>query len=149
MIPGLTLVRKPLETYLIVREDDGDRELTPLECEQLFNAHAAFGRKQAYVPDIIKNAMLVAWNEICGDTHCHPLDIEHGKGKYLTFTPRHWAKLAGDIAAIDIANLFSIPPEDFLVPPTKEQQAYLDHLERTSPSPDPSTMVGGPNKPHV
>jgi hypothetical protein len=36
LIPGLTLVRKPLETYLIVREEDGDRELTATECEKLY-----------------------------------------------------------------------------------------------------------------
>jgi hypothetical protein len=35
MIKGLRVVKKPFETYLIVREDDGDRELTAAECEQL------------------------------------------------------------------------------------------------------------------
>ena len=35
-IPGLTIVRNPMETYLIVREEDGDRELTATECEKLF-----------------------------------------------------------------------------------------------------------------
>jgi hypothetical protein len=64
----------------------------------------------AYVPDIVKNAMLVAWREICGDTGCHPLDIEHGKGKYLTFEPRHWAKMSGDIVAVQIAKLVEAEP---------------------------------------
>lgn len=37
-IVGLTLVTKPLETYLVVREWDGDRELNPAECEKLLGA---------------------------------------------------------------------------------------------------------------
>lgn len=36
-------------------------------------------------------AMLNAWNEICSDTGCHPLDIERRGGK-LYFSPRHWAR---------------------------------------------------------
>lgn len=37
-------------------------------------------------------AMLDAWNEICADTDCHPLDIAH-QGKKLFFVPGHWAAL--------------------------------------------------------
>jgi len=37
-IPGLTVVKKPLETYLIVRETDGDRELTAAECDLIVAA---------------------------------------------------------------------------------------------------------------
>lgn len=37
-------------------------------------------------------AMLDAWNTICADTDCHPLDIERRGGK-LFFTPKHWADL--------------------------------------------------------
>lgn len=37
MIPGLTLVKKPLETYIIVREEDGDRELTRAEWDRAFS----------------------------------------------------------------------------------------------------------------
>jgi len=39
----------------------------------------------------IDEAMQDAWNDICTDTGCHPLDIEHGRGKQLTFKPNHWA----------------------------------------------------------
>lgn len=39
----------------------------------------------------VDEAMQDAWNDICSDTGCHPLDIEHGKGKQLTFRPSHWA----------------------------------------------------------
>jgi hypothetical protein len=55
-----------------------------------------------YIADLVKNAMLTQWNEICGDTGCHPLDLEHGRGKHLTFTPRHWAQAAGDMVASQI-----------------------------------------------
>ena len=37
MIPGLVIVRKPMETYLCVREADGDRELNADECEKLYD----------------------------------------------------------------------------------------------------------------
>jgi hypothetical protein len=39
----------------------------------------------------VDEAMQDAWNDICSDTGCHPLDIEHGRGKHLTFSPNHWA----------------------------------------------------------
>jgi hypothetical protein len=39
----------------------------------------------------IDEAMQDAWNDICSDTGCHPLDIEHGKGRHLTFRANHWA----------------------------------------------------------
>lgn len=39
----------------------------------------------------VDEAMQDAWNDICSDTGCHPLDLEHGRGKHLTFKPNHWA----------------------------------------------------------
>lgn len=47
LIPGLTVVKRPLETYLIVRERDGDRELTRAECGLLLKAAQAFDKLQA------------------------------------------------------------------------------------------------------
>lgn len=41
--------------------------------------------------EAVNEAMADSWNDICSDTGCHPLDIEHGKGKHLTFSPNHWA----------------------------------------------------------
>lgn len=41
--------------------------------------------------EAVDEAMEASWNDICSDTGCHPLDIEHGKGKHLTFSPNHWA----------------------------------------------------------
>lgn len=35
LIKGLKVIKKPSETYLVVRESDGDRELTATECELL------------------------------------------------------------------------------------------------------------------
>ncbi len=40
---------------------------------------------------IVKQAMQDEWEEICADTGCHPLDIEHGRGRRLSFIPLHWA----------------------------------------------------------
>ena len=66
---------------------------------QLAEAKAAQDQLVRYLPDIVKNAMLTMWCHICSDTGCHPLDLEHGKGKLLTFEPRHWAQMAGDMVA--------------------------------------------------
>ncbi len=63
-----------------------------------------------YVPDIVKNAMLTMWNYICDDTKSHPLDIDHGKGKYLTFTPRHWAQFTGEMVQRNLRDLYAAPP---------------------------------------
>lgn len=38
----------------------------------------------------VRQAMLDAWNDICADTDCHPLDITR-HGRKLEFQPRHWA----------------------------------------------------------
>lgn len=61
---------------------------------------------QPYIADLVKNAMLTAWNEICSDTGCHPLDIEQdfeGQKGHLGFEPRHWAQMAGNMVAAQIA----------------------------------------------
>lgn len=60
---------------------------------------------QPYIPDLVKNAMLTAWNEICSDTGCHPTDIKRdfeGKRGNLGFEPEHWAQMAGDMVAAQI-----------------------------------------------
>lgn len=59
-----------------------------------------------YIADLVKNAMLTTWNNICADTDCHPLDLEHGRGKQLIFTPRHWAQASGDMVAAQIEQFF-------------------------------------------
>ena len=40
----------------------------------------------------VAEAMRDAWNTICSDTGCHPLDIKH-QGKELFFEPGHWVDL--------------------------------------------------------
>lgn len=42
-------------------------------------------------PAQVAVAMLEAWDDICSDTGCHPLDIER-RGKNLMFAPGHWAR---------------------------------------------------------
>jgi hypothetical protein len=53
MIPGLTLVRKQLETYLVVRDDAGDRELTDRECAKLWQAANSHDRLLAAAKEVI------------------------------------------------------------------------------------------------
>lgn len=54
------------------------------------------GKGEALPTDAqVAEAMQDAWNDICGDTGCHPLDITQGgkgKGVELTFDPNHWAR---------------------------------------------------------
>lgn len=64
----------------------------------------------AYIPDIVKNAMLTMWNYICDDSKHHPLDIEHGRGKLLTFEPKHWAQFTGEMVQRNIRDLFAPQP---------------------------------------
>lgn len=40
----------------------------------------------------VATAMREAWDDICSDTGCHPVDIEHLGGTKLQFNPNHWAR---------------------------------------------------------
>lgn len=51
---------------------------------------------QAFSHAAIRDAMQSAWDTICSDTGCHPLDIRH-EGKKLFFEPRHWADLVAKL----------------------------------------------------
>lgn len=63
---------------------------------------------ERYIPDIVANAMLTAWNEICSDTGCHPTDIKRnadGKRGHLGFEPEHWARMTGQIVKAQLERL--------------------------------------------
>lgn len=67
-----------------------------IELEPLFNGVAQPSPAQLVLAEMfshsaINEAMQDAWNDICSDTGCHPLDIEQGRSKQLTFSPNHWA----------------------------------------------------------
>jgi hypothetical protein len=47
---------------------------------------------QADLIERLGKAMREAWDEICSDTGCHPLDIYRVTGK-LFFRPNHWVRL--------------------------------------------------------
>lgn len=57
----------------------------------------------------IRSALADAWNDICADTGCHPLDITR-EGRKLYFTPNHWADQASNWAADSILSLFPASP---------------------------------------
>ena len=66
-----------------------------------------FAELERCIPDLVKNAMLTAWNEICSDTSCHPLDMEQdfeGRKGHLGFVPRHWSQMVGNMVAHQIKN---------------------------------------------
>lgn len=98
------------QTALLLREAASElTALPPLRArEEIAEAR--------YIPDLVKNAMLTAWNEICSDTGCHPTDIERnfeGRRGHLGFTPAHWAQMAGDIVAAQIAILSSAAGQEW------------------------------------
>lgn len=53
----------------------------------------------AELQDAIAGAMQDAWNEICADTGCHPLDLVRTKGTRLTFTAGQWARQVAQLLA--------------------------------------------------
>lgn len=82
----------------------------------------------ALLPDFpsasVAEAMQDAWNTICTDTGCHPLDIER-RGKELFFKPGHWA----DLIALFLSRSPSIPSTSQNTPPDWEQdQAETSRL---------------------
>jgi hypothetical protein len=50
---GLTLVEKPFETYLVIRDADGDRELNGTECRELIKAAARIEALEAALREVI------------------------------------------------------------------------------------------------
>jgi NTP pyrophosphatase (non-canonical NTP hydrolase) len=54
---------------------------------------------RAELQDAIATAMQDAWNEICADTGCHPLDIVRTKGRPISFSPSHWASHVAELLA--------------------------------------------------
>lgn len=66
-----------------------------------------------YVPDLVRNAMLTQWNEICSDTGCHPTDIKRdfeGRRGQLGFEPELWARMAGEMVAANIQRALQSRP---------------------------------------
>jgi Lar family restriction alleviation protein len=55
---------------------------------------------------VVGTAMQDAWDEICDDTRCHPLDIEQLGRRRLSFSPGHWAELT----AMRILSALASPP---------------------------------------
>ncbi|NTF87537.1 hypothetical protein G6L46_10415 [Agrobacterium rhizogenes] len=49
------------------------------------------GRAEDVTDAIVAAAMLDAWNDICDDTGCHPLDIQQLGQKNIAFSSNHWA----------------------------------------------------------
>lgn len=78
-----------------------------------------------YIKDIIENAMLTMWNEICADTGCHPLDIIQGKGRELEFHRGHWARMTAEMAEGQILKLILPPPPPDAVRSALENAAVL------------------------
>jgi hypothetical protein len=56
------------------------------------------------ITKIVSECMEDAWNEICADTDCHPLDIKQMGRRRLEFSPQHWARLTGMRVAAALGN---------------------------------------------
>jgi len=63
------------------RMDQIDGEIACKDCKTI---------KSLNIREIVHEAMQEGWDDIGGDTGCHPLDITRN-GKYLSFRPYHWA----------------------------------------------------------
>lgn len=73
----------------ISREKDVEAGLT----RPLFASPQPSGGEGAKLTEkLVAWAMLEAWQDICSDTGCHPLDIEQVGRKRLEFSPQHWAR---------------------------------------------------------
>lgn len=59
----------------------------------------AFPGNREKIEKIIEEQMLDAWNEICSDTDCHPLDIEQLGRRKLGFHSDHWSRLTAERSA--------------------------------------------------
>lgn len=62
--------------------------------------------------EMVNEAMLDAWNEICDDTGCHPQDIEQIGRKRLQFQPRHWSDLTAMRLRTLLADKAEAPEKD-------------------------------------
>jgi hypothetical protein len=86
-------VQDPQETLDAVREN----------ARRLAEAKAADAKAEplrAEIEKIIIDKMFDVWNDICSDTHCHPLDIEQvGRGPDLIFKTNHWSRQTAKTAA--------------------------------------------------
>jgi len=124
MIPGLTVVKKPFETYLIVREADGDRELTAAECQALFDSAKEVEHLRLRFENIKSH--------LDGRLNDHLCEMKEG-----------WHdSVVGFNEAWDIVRQYF--KEVALAVPTPNEEAYLADIERRAVAPDPKTVVGGP-----
>lgn len=55
------------------------------------------------IPAIVRDSMQAAWDDICADTDCYPLDLRKRRGK-LYFVPDQWARQAGELAQSSMVN---------------------------------------------
>jgi hypothetical protein len=74
----------------------------------------------------VNEAMQMSWDDICSDTHCHPMDIKHGSGKELLFQPHHWADQIAKRLLLHATQLLAASP----VPSAPSQNAEITRLRR-------------------
>lgn len=67
---------------------------------------------EADIAAIIEEQMLDAWNTICSDTDCHPLDIKQVGRRRLEFHSGHWSRQTAEFSAHRILQkLYTHPPK--------------------------------------
>jgi hypothetical protein len=110
LIPGLTVVKKPFETYLIVRESDGDRELNAAECEllarlangpQVVQLSPLTDEEQAHLDGLQRSAGEVDRTQIVGGPKPDLSSVEkrnafYGSEKYRNMTTAEKCAVQGD-----------------------------------------------------
>lgn len=110
LIPGLTVVKAPWETYLVVREPDGDRELNAAECElleRLANGPPSVqlspltAEEQAHLDGLQRSAGEVDRTQIIGGPKPDLSTVEkrnafYGSDKYRNMTTAEKCAVQGD-----------------------------------------------------
>lgn len=81
---------------IILTGTDWDIVLNALSTAALaFASSLSVGVDGEAVVRAVEIAMQEAWDEICDDTSCHPLDITK-RGRKTFFQANHWARLTGE-----------------------------------------------------
>lgn len=63
------------------------------------------------IEKLVAEAMQDGWNDICGDTGHHPLDIERnfeGRKGSIGFSPRHWSAAVARHLSVSLGDLDKI-----------------------------------------
>lgn len=131
-------------------KDGGYKLMQTYSYWQAWQAAYASIEEQPAAPDkammekmeaIVIEAMKDAWNDICADTDCHPLDIKQHGRRQLGFTPDHWARFTAEMVAHKLAQHGHLTP----APTGERAEALALFDERYTGDGKEEFFSGGPD----